>query len=84
MSSPGAYNDLDAIADAAVAGMGLAWLPFWLIRDRVLSGTLVQVLKDQTGYVVDTYALWPKMPRIPLRVRVAVDALVERLPKIMT
>ncbi|MBN2292811.1 MAG: LysR family transcriptional regulator [Pirellulales bacterium] len=78
------FNDLDAIADAAVAGMGLAWLPFWLIRDRVLSGTLAQVLGDHTGHVVDIYALWPKMPRIPLRIRVAIDTLVERLPKVMT
>ncbi len=34
-------DDLDAIADAAVSGMGLAWLPYWLIRERIRAGTLV-------------------------------------------
>ncbi len=77
------FDDLDAIADAAVAGMGLAWLPCWLIRDRVQSGDLVQVLEDHPGLVFDTYALWPQTPRIPMRVRVAIDALAETLPKIM-
>ncbi|TIP69552.1 MAG: LysR family transcriptional regulator, partial [Mesorhizobium sp.] len=26
-------DDLAAIADAAAAGMGLAWLPYWLVRE---------------------------------------------------
>ncbi|WP_252405676.1 LysR substrate-binding domain-containing protein, partial [Escherichia coli] len=32
-------DDLDAIADAAAAGMGLAWLPSWLVRERLRAGT---------------------------------------------
>src|SRR3546814_9809519 len=33
-------DDLAAIADAATAGAGLAWLPSWLIRDRLEAGQL--------------------------------------------
>ena len=78
------FDDLDAIADAAAAGMGLAWLPCWLIRDRVASGDLVTVLGDSPRLVFDTYALWPSTPQMPLRLRAAIDALAEGLPKLVT
>jgi DNA-binding transcriptional LysR family regulator len=76
-------NDLEAIADAAVAGMGLAWLPLWLVRDRIRAGDLVPLLENQPGLVFDIYALWPKVPSIPLRQRIVIDTLAEALPKIM-
>jgi DNA-binding transcriptional LysR family regulator len=76
-------DDLEAIADAAVSGMGLAWLPCWLIRDRVQSGALVRVLTDHPGLVLDSHALWLHTPYLPLRIRVAVDALAAELPGIM-
>lgn len=31
-------DDMDTIADAATAGMGLAWLPLWLIKERIEAG----------------------------------------------
>ncbi|MES2947985.1 MAG: LysR family transcriptional regulator [Pseudomonadota bacterium] len=70
-------DDLEAIADAATAGLGLAWLPEWLVRDRLRTGKLVSVLDDQPGAARDCYALWPSTPHMPLRLRLAVDALVE-------
>lgn len=76
-------DDLDAIADAATAGMGVAWLPSWLIRERVATGLLVPVLTDQQAYVFDNYALWLRTPHLPLKVRVAIDALAAALPKVM-
>jgi DNA-binding transcriptional LysR family regulator len=35
------FDDLDAIADAATAAMGVAWLPSWLVAPRLHSGQLV-------------------------------------------
>jgi DNA-binding transcriptional LysR family regulator len=78
------FDDLEAIADAAIAGMGLAWLPCWLIRERVLSGALVRVLDDRPGLVFDIHAVWPQTPHLPLRVRLAVDTLAQALPKLMS
>lgn len=77
-------DDLDAIADAAAAGMGLAWLPYWLVRERILSGELVQLLPDQPEYLYDCYTLWLQAPHLPLKVRLAVDALAARLPGLMS
>jgi DNA-binding transcriptional LysR family regulator len=77
-------DDLDAIADAATTGMGLAWLPSWLIRERIQAGALVPLLPDQPGYLYDSHALWLQTPHLPLKVRLAVDALAAALPKFMT
>ncbi len=77
-------DDLDAIADAAVADMGLAWLPYWLIRDRVQAGTLEVLLPEQPEFLYDCHALWLRTPHLPLKVRLAVDALAAALPGFMT
>ncbi|MBV8159048.1 MAG: LysR family transcriptional regulator [Dyella sp.] len=76
-------DDLDAIADAATLGMGLAWLPYWLVSDRIRAGALVQLLPDQPEFLYDAYALWLQTPHLPRKVRVAVDALAEALPAFM-
>jgi DNA-binding transcriptional LysR family regulator len=76
-------DDLDAIADAAVEGMGLAWLPYWLVRERIQAGALVALLPDQPRYLYDCHALWLQTPHLPLKVRLAVDALAAALPKMM-
>ncbi|WP_192363528.1 LysR family transcriptional regulator [Mesorhizobium mediterraneum] len=77
-------DDLDAIADAATAGMGLAWLPYWLVRERIQTGALVPLLPEQPGFLYDVYALWLQTPQLPLKVRLAVDALAAALPRLMT
>jgi len=77
-------DDLDAIADAATAGMGLAWLPYWLVRQRIEAGALIRVLPDQPDYLYDCHALWLQTPHLPLKVRLAVDALAAGLPKLMS
>ncbi|TIQ52709.1 MAG: LysR family transcriptional regulator, partial [Mesorhizobium sp.] len=55
-------DDLAAIADAAAAGMGLAWLPYWLVRERIQAGALVPLLPEQPGFLYDAYALWLQTP----------------------
>ena len=47
------FDDLDAVADAATLGMGLAWLPSWLVRERLVSGALVQLLTEQPAFLYD-------------------------------
>ncbi len=74
------FDDLDAIADAAAAGFGLAWLPHWLVRDRLRSGELVPVLADLPALVSDIHAIWPEAPYLPTRVRLAIDALAAAVP----
>ena len=76
-------DDLAAIADAATAGMGLAWLPAWLIADRIHEGALVPLLSHQPPHLYPAYALWLATPHLPLKTRLAVDALAAGLPEMM-
>lgn len=73
-------DDLQAIADAAAAGFGIAWLPCWLVRDRLLKGELVRLMRDRPGASFEAHAVWPQTPHLPLKVRLAVDMLVSKLP----
>ncbi|WP_274424884.1 LysR family transcriptional regulator [Chelativorans sp. YIM 93263] len=76
-------DDLDAIADAATVGLGLAWLPYWLVRERIRSGALIELLPDEPEFLYDAYALWLQTPHLPSKIRLAVDALVAALPRYM-
>jgi DNA-binding transcriptional LysR family regulator len=76
-------DDLDATADAATQGMGLAWLPYWLVRERLRTGALVPLFEGQPEFLYDCHALWPRSPQLPSKVRVAVDILAATLPNLM-
>jgi len=76
------FDDLDAIADAAAAGLGLAWLPSWLVHEQIDSGTLVTLFPDQAPYRYDVHALWLQTSHLPQKVRLAVDLLAAELPKL--
>ena len=76
-------DDLDAIADVAAMGLGLAWLPSWLVRERIRAGALVKVLSDLPDFPYDAYAMWLQAPHLPRKVRLAIDALADALPAMM-
>jgi len=73
-------NDLSAVMDAAVAGAGLAWIPVWLAKPHLDSGTLVEVLRHQPSFLFDNHAVWPEARHLPLRVKLAIDMLAAELP----
>ncbi|MBD9516877.1 LysR substrate-binding domain-containing protein [Pseudomonas sp. PDM22] len=74
------FDDLAAIADAAVRGMGLAWLPYWLVREVIEAGALEELLQGQPGFLYDVHATWLQTTQLPRKVRLAIDALVEVMP----
>jgi DNA-binding transcriptional LysR family regulator len=74
------FDDLEVTADAAVAGMGIAWLPYWLVRDRVQAGSLSLVWNDRPCSSMDSHAVWPAAQHLPMRLRMAIDTLVAELP----
>jgi DNA-binding transcriptional LysR family regulator len=74
-------DDLQAIADAAVAGLGLAWLPCWMLARYVRSGELELVMDSQRVLSTEMHAIWPQTLYLPSKTRVAIDALVAEVPK---
>ncbi|NLS00273.1 LysR family transcriptional regulator [Rhizobium sp. P38BS-XIX] len=76
-------DDLEVMADVAASGMGLAWLPCWLVRDYVAAGTLTQPMKNVSSRAVNVYAVWPQVPQVSLKMRAVIDLLAARLPDVM-
>ena len=74
------FDDLQVIADAAARGMGLAWLPCWLVAPYVKRGEL-KVLFD-CGEMEESkmHLVWPHTPYMPAKLRVAIDTLLEVTP----
>lgn len=77
-------DDLQAICDAALAGHGIAWLPCWMVIKEIHQGNLVPLFKQAPDVRFDVHAVWQQTPHLPLKVRIAIDMLVKRLPAVMS
>jgi DNA-binding transcriptional LysR family regulator len=66
---------------AALAGMGIAVMPFYYVRDAITAGLAEVVLDDFTLAPIPAHAVWPSGSRTPSRVRRFVDLLARRLKK---
>lgn len=66
-----------ALQQCAIAGMGLALLPYWLIDDDLRSGILVNVFPDHdvtaTDFNTAAWLVYPSRAYVPLKVRVFID-----------
>ena len=69
----------EALHLAALSGMGIAWLPDFYIRDDLAAGRLVTVLDGFEAEPLGIWLLYPHHRHLSLKVRLAVDQLVESL-----
>ncbi len=83
MNQPMFLDDLQAIADTAVAGLGLAWLPCWLMGDYLQKGQLSLVMSSERVLPTDVHAVWPQSRYLPTKTRAAIDALVAEVPAML-
>lgn len=74
------FDDLQAIADAAVAGAGLAWLPCWLMSKHSRAGELALVIDSESVLPTEIYLVWPQSRYLPTKTRVAIDTLLAEIP----
>ena len=75
-----ALDNGDAYIAACEAGFGLIQAPAYHVRAQLAAGTLVEVLPQQPPPALPLSALYPDNRRLPLRVRVFIDWLVQWLP----
>jgi DNA-binding transcriptional LysR family regulator len=66
---------------AALAGMGIAVMPFYYAREPVETGLAEVVLDDFTLAPIQAHAVLPSGSRTPSRIRRFVDLLAQRLKK---
>ncbi|WZB73123.1 LysR substrate-binding domain-containing protein [Achromobacter xylosoxidans] len=76
-------DDLQAIADAAIAGAGLAWLPCWMLARYVGTGELEVLMHGDQLAAHEVHAVWPQARHLPSKTRAAIDALAARVPAML-
>ncbi len=72
-------NNGDALAEAAMRGLGISCQPSFLVASAVEAGWLQPILADYPMPELGIYALLPSNRFVPHRVRVLVDYLAERI-----
>ncbi|MCF3470376.1 LysR family transcriptional regulator [Stenotrophomonas maltophilia] len=75
------YDDLQVVADAAVAGAGLAWMPRWLGMPHVESGALKLVMDSDRVPSIEIHLLWPRTRFLPTRTRAVIEGLAVGLKR---
>lgn len=70
-------TSIDMNYASALAGLGLAGLPSFVVEDALLEGALERVLPQWRLFSVPIYAAMPSRRHIPARTRVFVDFLIE-------
>uniref|UniRef100_A0A7C1X8I9 LysR family transcriptional regulator n=1 Tax=Pseudomonas graminis TaxID=158627 RepID=A0A7C1X8I9_9PSED len=79
VSGPLHANNGDILAQAAVAGMGIALLPNFIVERAVADGRLVPVLCDWEAPAITVNAVYPSSRRVPMKTRAFIDFLVAEL-----
>jgi DNA-binding transcriptional LysR family regulator len=78
-----AHPALSVIVDGAVAGMGLAWVPDGRVQEQLARGSLIRMVGEHRLVPLETSAVCAANQAMPLRSRLAVDLMVERLPLVV-
>ncbi|MBB3121042.1 LysR family transcriptional regulator [Pseudoduganella violacea] len=72
-------NNIEALIGAALRGLGLAYLPDFLVNDYLRDGQLQAVLGEHVDDGGQFWLLWPSSRQMAPKLRVFVDFLCERL-----
>ena len=71
------------LQQCAIAGMGVALLPHWLTDDEIQAQRLVRVLPEYevtaTSFETSAWLMYPSRSYVPLKVKVLIDFLQQRL-----
>lgn len=72
-------NNIEALIGAASQGLGLAYLPDFMVREAIASGQLCSVLDRYLQSTSKFWVLWPSSRHLSPKLRVFVDFLHEHL-----
>lgn len=76
-SGPLMANNGEMLCGAAIAGMGITWLPTFICCDALRSGELVQILDDYSTEPTGIYLVFPSTRLMSAKVRTFIDFAVE-------
>lgn len=70
-------NSEMALRDAAIAGLGIARMPSFLVADDLAAGRLKCLFADWTPRADGLYALYPSRRHLPAKVKAAIEYFIE-------
>jgi len=80
INGPLSASTVDAVRAACIAGVGIAMLTYWDVREHIERGELKRiVLRDVKPLEVGIWAVFPTRVHMPTRVRAFIDTLRARL-----
>lgn len=77
--APFVCNNMEALRGAALAGLGIAYMPDFLTCDAIKNGTLRSLLEDYLVEPGQFSILWPSSRHLSSKLRVFVDFISDRL-----
>lgn len=75
-------NNLEGIRRAALQGLGIAYLPSWMVAAELKSGQLQALLSSHTGEPTPLNALYSAQRLLPLRASVFIDYIAAVLAEV--
>ena len=72
-------NNMEAMREACIAGLGVAYMPDFLVRDALSSGALSPVLAQYGDLGGQFWMLWPASRQLSPKLRAFVDFMAPRL-----
>ncbi|ELY2744157.1 LysR family transcriptional regulator [Cronobacter sakazakii] len=69
------FDSGDAIRTAALMGLGIGFLPSFMVQNDIQQGRLIHVLPEARGENVPIHAIYPNRRHLPVRVRAFIDGL---------
>lgn len=73
-------NSSLAIRESLLLSAGIGFAPAWLVGDLIESGQLVRVLPEWHGQTHEAFLLYPQRRYQPLRARLLLEFLEQRVP----
>ncbi len=70
-------DNLEAVREAVLAGLGYAVLPAWFFPDEISTGRVRRVLRDWQPPRVPIFAVYPSRRNLAPRTRAVIDFLVD-------
>jgi DNA-binding transcriptional LysR family regulator len=83
VGGPFRANNVLAIRNAALAGLGIGWLPTWAAAEALASGALRRVLANAPLSPVAVHALYHRDARGTARITALVEYLQRHLPRVL-
>jgi len=62
---------------AALEGMGIAFLPKWLVAEDIAQGRLEHLMSEQVVFVGKLFAVYPSRKYLSAKVRTFLDFLID-------